>query len=376
MKNVVGQVVTGEKFFNRKEDIRKLWEKIKSGSSILLSAPRRTGKTSILYNIKDNPENGYSILYLDTESVDSCNEFFRKIYNHLLNESDEKLKVQIVEMVRSLGKKIEQVGKTIKLGDKELDYYEELVLLMKKIDLKDHKIVIIIDEFAQTLQNMLKESEKKAISFLEKNRALRQNPEINKNIQFIYAGSIGLENVAGSIDGSKYINDINSQILKPLSRNEAKELIKFILDGEQMINDETIEQILNKLHEFVPYYIQIIIQEIHETGFSGTTQEIDCIFEEIVKKRIYFDHWHARLKSYKSNEYKFAKRILNIASENEFVTSADIYDKAVEFGVEEDYKTVVNALIYDGYINNDGTASEYRFNSPLLKMWWCRNVAN
>jgi hypothetical protein len=247
---------------------------------------------------------------------------------------------------------------------------------MKKLDLKDQKIVVIIDEFAQTLQNILKDDEKKAILFLEKNRSLRQNPEINKNIQFIYAGSIGLENVAGSIDGSKYINDINSQILKPLSRNEAKELIKFILDGEQMINDETIEQILNKLHEFVPYYIQIIIQEIHETDFSGTTREINRIFEEIVKKRIYFDHWHARLKSYKSNEYKFAKRILNIASENEFVTSADIYDKAVEFEVEEDYKTVVNALIYDGYINNDGTASEYRFNSPLLKMWWCRNVAN
>ncbi|HPS30332.1 MAG TPA: ATP-binding protein [bacterium] len=376
MKNVVGQVVTGEKFFNRKEDIRKLWEKIKSGSSVLLSAPRRTGKTSILYHIKDNPEEGYSIFYLDTESVDSCNEFFRKIYNHLLNESDEKLKVKIVEMVKSLGKKIEEVGKTIKLGDKELDYYEELVLLMKKPDFKDQKIVIIIDEFAQTLQNILKDDEKKAVLFLEKNRSLRQNPEINKNIQFIYAGSIGLENIAESIDGSKYINDINSQILKPLTKQEAKELITFILDGEQLINDEIMDYILQKLHEFVPYYIQIIIQEIHESGFSGTTLEIDRIFEEIVKKRVYFEHWHTRLKPYKSNEYKFAKKILNIASENEFVTSAVIYDKAVEFGVEEDYKAVVNALIYDGYINNDGKPSEYKFNSPLLKMWWCRNVAN
>lgn len=217
---------------------------------------------------------------------------------------------------------------------------------------------------------------KKAVSFLEKNRALRQNPEINTNIQFIYAGSIGLENVAGSIDGSKYINDINSHILKPLNRNEAKELINFILDGNQLISNEIIDYILEKLHEFVPYYIQIIIQEIHESGFLGTTSEIDLIFEEIVKKRIYFEHWHARLKSYKSNEYKFAKTILNIASEKESVTSATIYDKAVEFGVEEDYKTVVNALIYDGYVNNNEKHSEYKFNSPLLKMWWCRNVAN
>jgi uncharacterized protein len=376
MKNIVGQVATGEKFFNRKEDIKKLWEKIRNGSNVLLSAPRRTGKTSILYYLKDNPEEGYSILYLDTESVDSCNEFFRKIYNHLLTESEESLKIKLVEMAKSLGKKIEEVGKTIKLGDKELNYYEELVQLMKKLDFNDHKILIIIDEFAQTLQNILKDDEKKAVSFLEKNRALRQNPEINKNIQFLYAGSIGLENVAGSIEGSKYINDINSHILKPLNRNEAKELINFILDGNQLISNEIIDYILEKLHEFVPYYIQIIIQEIHESGFLGTTSEIDLIFEEIVKKRIYFEHWHARLKSYKSSEYKFAKIILNIASEKESVTSATIYDKAVEFGVEEEYKNIVNALIYDGYINNDGKSSEYKFNSPLLKMWWCRNVAN
>ncbi len=376
MKNIVGQVATGEKFFNRKNDIRKLWGKIRSGSNVLISAPRRTGKTSILYYLKDNPEEGYSILYLDTESVDSCNEFFRKIYNHLLTESDEQLKIKLVEMAKTLGKKIDEVGKTIKLGDKELDYYEELVLLMKKLDLKDQKIIIIIDEFAQTLQNILKDDEKKAVSFLEKNRTLRQSPDINKNIQFIYAGSIGLENVASSIDGSKYINDINSHTLRPLNREEAKELIKFILDGEPLINDKTIDYILNKLHEFVPYYIQIIIQEIHEAGFSGTDSEIDTIFEEIVKKRIYFEHWHARLKSYKSNEYKFAKTVLNIASEKEFVSSEVIYDKAVEFELNSDHKAIINALIYDGYINNDENPSTYKFNSPLLKMWWCKNVAN
>jgi len=50
MKTVVGQVATGDKFFDRPGDIRNLWQKIKNGSNILLSAPRRTGKTSILYN--------------------------------------------------------------------------------------------------------------------------------------------------------------------------------------------------------------------------------------------------------------------------------------------------------------------------------------
>ena len=37
---------------------------------------------------------------------------------------------------------------------------------------------------------------------------------------------------------------------------------------------------------------------------------------------------------------------------------------------------VIKALIYDGYINNNDDAKIYRFNSPILKMWWYKNVTN
>jgi hypothetical protein len=375
MKNVVGQVATGDKFFDRPGDIKNLWQKIKNGSNILLSAPRRTGKTSILYKIKDFPESGYTVLYIDTESVDKSNEFFRKIYNLLLNECDDSIRKKFIEIAKGFGRRIEEIGNTVKLNDKELDYYEELLNLIRKTEFDNEKIVIIVDEFAETLQNIIKDDENFALSFLEKNRELRQNPDINEKIQFIYAGSIGLENVTDSINCSKFINDLNTHILKPLNYNEAKNFILFVLDGEDLLSNENIDYILQELAEYIPFFIQIIIEEISESDFSGTNNEIDAAFEAVIKKRSYFDHWHTRLRSYQQNEYQFAKSVLNIASE-ELLTSAVIYDKAVEFGVEDKYKAIVNALIYDGYLNNHENPSQYKFNSPLLKMWWCKNVAN
>jgi hypothetical protein len=288
----------------------------------------------------------------------------------------DTLQKKFIEIAKGLGRRIEEIGKTVKLNNKELNYYDELLNLIVKTDFENTKLVVIIDEFAETLQNIIKTDEQEALSFLGKNRELRQNPDINEKIQFIYAGSIGLENVADSINGSKFINDLNTYILKPLNYKEAENFIHFVLDGEELLSNENIEYILHKLAEYIPFFIQIIIEEISESDFSGTNKEIDAAFETVIKKRSYFDHWHTRLKSYQQNEYKFAKSVLNIASEEKFITSAAIYDKAVEFGIEEKHKAIINAMIYDGYLNNDENSSQYKFNSPLLKMWWCKNVAN
>ena len=42
----------------------------------------------------------------------------------------------------------------------------------------------------------------------------------------------------------------------------------------------------------------------------------------------------------------------------------------------EDYKDIVVSLVYDGYINNNENIKIYRFNSPILRMWWRKYVAN
>ena len=86
IKTIVGQVASGENFFNRKNEIKILWERIQSGSNIILAAPRRVGKTSLLYHLRDNPSSDYNAIYMITESVNDENEYYKKMFKLVIAE--------------------------------------------------------------------------------------------------------------------------------------------------------------------------------------------------------------------------------------------------------------------------------------------------
>jgi hypothetical protein len=132
-------------------------------------------------------------------------------------------------------------------------------------------------------------------------------PEINEKIQFIFAGSIGLENVVDFLNASATINDLYSFAIPPFTKTEAKSLVSKLIEG---------------------------------------------------------------------SEYNFIKELLNYLSEHNTIPSGEIRDLAAAFEIETEYVNILNALKYDGYINNHDDPKVYRFNSPLLKMWWNKNVAN
>ena len=96
-----------------------------------------------------------------------------------------------------------------------------------------------------------------------------------------------------------------------------------------------------------------------------------------MKLRIYFEHWFTRLRNaFKGDQFTFVKEVLNIISEEKKFASKKIVDLAIKHNLADSYTNLINTLKYDGYINNENDPKTYRFNSPLLREWWNRNVAN
>lgn len=382
-KTTVGQVARGDKFFKRDSEIDKIINQIEKDSNILISAPRRVGKTSLMRYIQDNSQENYKIIYLDTESVNNENEFFKKLLNELIREFESLKKYTL--LIKSILPRISGVGKDgITLNDKELKYFSELSNFFNNLDLGNSKLIIMIDEYAQTVQNILNDEGKdKAINFLQLNRELRQN-FLGKNVQFIYAGSIGLENVVSKIGRTSDINDLKSIKVNPLEEKEVKKLIEQITKDSYLIfEDDVINYIIQRIEWLIPYYIQILIDEIDQSEDKRTSEiivtneTIDKAFDEMLEHRNYYSHWHDRLKNSKKNEYNFAKEILNFASENEKITSSEIFNISQKYNDDDfDYKEIMTELKYDGYLNNNENIKEYKFNSPILRIWWYRNVAN
>ena len=385
---IIGQAARKEDFFPRPQIQSEIWKKLKPGSSLLFVGPRRVGKSSILFNLLDEPKEKHIIIYYTSESVNNENEFYRKLFNHIVERLNtfKKYQKKLTTLGKTFLKSIESIGKDgIKFQHNNyISYYDEVMTLVRNLDLGEDRMIVLIDEFAQTIENIMRdENDDNAIHFLETNREIRQRPEIHKKLQFIYTGSIGLENIVERINGINFINDLHPISIPPLSRKEAEGLTDKIIRGSEVtFADGAFEHLLNLIEWWIPFYFQIILDEVPKILVANnstviTKDDIDTAINNALKLRIYFEHWFTRLRNaFKGNNFSFVKEVLNIISEKKRFSSSGIVDLAIKHKLEDSYNNLINTLKYDGYINNEDDPKTYRFNSPLLREWWNRNVAN
>lgn len=389
MKNIVGNPARGENFFPRDSQVNKIIERLENGNNLQIAAPRRIGKTSILFYLLDNVTNGYTYVYIDTERVSSEQEYYKKILKEILKVekiSKSNMMFSLLKNGARFFNKIKSVkilgnGLDFNEDEKEVDYYEELSNFLSGYKLEtEAKLILLIDEFPQTILNIVEANNgdfQKATQFLQSNRELRHNPEINSKVNFIYTGSIGLNHTVSAINASAFINDLNSIEVEPLNNEEAERLVTELLTPRSLVIQENrLKILLTKIEWLIPFHIQLAIQEV-----ISLAKEEKQIGEEIVHKAFeniiearnnnHFEHYYKRLKTqFKDAEFKYADEILKVLANEGTINKGRLNDISIKYQVENRFKNIIEILAYDGYINNVGTIDSYRFNSPIVRMWW------
>lgn len=382
MKTIIGPVAEGEFYFDRPYLDKIFWKKMRESHNVSIVAPRRVGKTSYMMNLLNKTEEGYKCLYLITESINNPNEFFKKVYKVIITQLNTGIKFK--KFFESLFSRLEikSISATeIEFGKADIDYFNEIIFLCRELKDFPEMIVLLVDEFSQTIENIITDVSKDAAkNFLHQCRELRQNPEIRSRISFVYTGSIGLDNLVLSIDEPRSISDLGNFIIPPLSDIEADSLITRIIDGDDHEFSENERQyFLTKLKWLLPYFIQVIMSEIENICIERNTKKInkeiiDNAFKIALHNRSYFEHWLVRLRSiFKGNDFSCAKEILNTAAKKDGIDPYELQDMVAKYKIE-DTAVIVNTLIHDGYIIKDETVNKYRFNSPLLQSWWLTNI--
>jgi AAA+ ATPase superfamily predicted ATPase len=385
MAIIAGQAVRGDNFWDRPYLMDDILDVIESGGHILLVAPRRVGKTSLMYRVLDTKGEEYVIVYINTEAEHSVDAFWEKLFHELM---DEEFIATFSNKAKSFFHKLSSIRlseagiKGVKFGESEaVDYKKAFLELLKSFD-GESKLIIMLDEFSQTIENIIQhESTEKAEQLLQAHREIRQNKKISEQIVFVYAGSIGLESVVANINSSKHINDLVSISVPPLESEEALAFAKELCEKNSIeIAKSDIEYMLDKIKWYIPFYIQLITQEIkrlYRRHPEVSTVVIDKAIDNALQNRKDFIHWEERLGVFSKNGRKYAKEILSLISEKTDIASNELSNLATKHQLkEEEAKEIVHALKYDGYINNSDDPKTYRFNSPLLRIWWYNNVAN
>jgi hypothetical protein len=282
----------------------------------------------------------------------------------------------------TLWKSINELGPSgIKRQANPINFLKATNTLLRKIDEnKDiENIVLLLDELPNVLFNINKTNKEDAILILKSLRYWRQQPEMNKKMKFVFAGSIGIHYVVDKIETRNAdLNDLRKIDFKPLSNDEAHNYIDWATESATVTYTAEMKQyLLDKIQYFVPYFINLLLYEINNQARKSknsiiTMQNIDIAFDTVVKHSDHFKDWKNRLQDYMPKEdFDFVNEILIHTAHRGHISLQEIYDKAVKHNKTADYMDFISELGRDGYITE--FEDKYRFISPFLSTFWKRN---
>ncbi len=185
-----GNEVSGDDFCNRVRELDVLKHDIDSGLNVLLYAPRRFGKTSLLKQLQHNlsDEAQYKVIFFDWFSVASVDEFIQRYFDAIAHSFDSTAdKVfsffkSVLQLRPNISMSIGALGETsysLSLDKKEEGRVLEEVLNLPYLyaQHKQVKVVVIWDEFQEVEQFHL---EKKIRSVIQAH---------SRHVSYIFSGS-------------------------------------------------------------------------------------------------------------------------------------------------------------------------------------------
>jgi uncharacterized protein len=383
-KVIIGPAATGEYYYHRQYIVADIWEEVAKPSNILIAAPRRVGKSSVMEYMAANPIKDFKCVFKNIQGVKSENDFYKTFYQLIvlaLNNAQQKI-TWLKQLWNEL--KIEEVSLDgIKLGKKDVDFFTEINLLIHNLKDKKTRIVLFIDELPEVLHRLHKDGRtQEAVSILKNLRSWLLSPEFKQSISLVLAGSVGIHHVVQLIEGrTADINHLGKIDFEALDRPAAADYIKWATaEATIQYSPALAKQLLDKIQYYVPYFINLMLEEINRTARKKavpkiTKIDIDAAFEKVIAGNDHFADWKSRLFEYMpENDALFLNAVLAHAAKYNTISIRKVYDMRRNYGSEHNCMDLLNNLLKDGYLLQTGDS--FSFISPFLQTFWQRNNPN
>lgn len=395
VNNRVGAPVRGTDFYGRAPLVELIWQKLRNGN-ILLAAPRRFGKTSVMYRLIDEPHFDFKVVHADLEHMIEPAELISQLAVQLAKDTRlTRIANSLSYFPKTLWTRFKQTFSEVDLLKVKVKLREQLrphwqesgEELFKRIADSENMILFVLDEFPMMIDRMARSAKhrEEARTMLRWLRALRQSPT-TRNVRFLIAGSIGIGHVLNQLGEISAINDFEQVRLEPFPPKMAMGLLAELERSERItLSDPCKRKMLKLIGTHVPYFIQIIFSETAKAHAQGgepiTPKRIEKIYRDKVLGvdcKTYFDHYYGRLRDYyQPQEEKAIKRILRELAVVGHLTR----DACNQFYREnlggrsniEEFNRLMTDLENDFYIRFDATSRQYEFASKLLRDWWLRH---
>jgi type II secretory pathway predicted ATPase ExeA len=379
-KIIIGNTATGDYYFPRPDIEADIWAEVEKGNHVLLAAPRRVGKTSVMQAMLEKCPENTRCVFQNIQGIKSEAEYYEQLYKLLLLclSRFDKGKDWLKRFTDGLNI-TEITWDSIKFGDKKAINFEKAIgELLAKIAQNKVRVVLLLDELPEVLNNLHKQGRStEAGNILNHLRSLRQNPDIRGHLSLVLAGSVGIQHVVKLIEGRiADLNDFANVPFEPLSRAEAGDYISWATQGATVQYTPAVrEHLLDHVQHCIPYFINLLLDDINRNARKNKNAEIsghhvDEAFRKVVKNSDHFKEWKNRLGEYfPKAQSDFMHQILVCIAHEGRISVQKCYDLAAKHQLEStSYMELMRGLEHDGYLLEvDG---HFAFVSPFLREFW------
>jgi hypothetical protein len=389
MRNITGAVAEGADFFNRTSEMARFWRDLET-DNLLLLAPRRVGKTSLMRKMREEAESrGFNSVFVDVSDCADELRFVQRLYSAIL---DSHLGDRLWNKIKEswLGKTVDRIQKVGGAGF-SLEFRadrgswsrlgEELADALSSLE---GRWLIQIDElpvFVLKLLNQDAPAERTRVrEFLYWMRRIRQQ---YIGIRWMLAGSIGLDTVTARLNIADTINDLHIEQLGAFDPATADAMLQALSSSHDVkLNEPVRHYVMTRTGWLAPYYLQLIFHKIRDSPAEVTATDVDRAIEDLLspQHRNYFDYWRQRLfEELGKTDAEYAVVLLNSCcrapeGSNRGTLSLALVHAIADASQRHDkLRYLLDILQNDGYLAEQ--QSRWSFRSPLVREFWLRSVA-
>lgn len=414
IESSVGRPVRGINFFDREQEQRLLWRHLET-SHVLLLAPRRVGKTSLLYRLMETAkDHGRRAVYVSVADARTEDDVVRKLIAALAGHPDSPKIWKRLEK-GPFKRFIARLLPTVTAGpiSVELDKTNPEVgadgwprlaeAVAEAIAAVGEPWVILVDELPIFVLNLLRQDGgpdgpvARTRHFLNWFRHLR-NPtslpgpanraDAGAALRWVVAGSIGLDAVVARARLGDTINDLALLPLGPFSPSVADDFLEALATSYGLsLTAETRLRLAERAGWLIPFYLQVLFSRLHdlvaETGLTPSPALVDRVVDELLTPtyRAYFDYWRQRLTEELGRpDDQRALALLACVAERGVADRVALDHTLSEHIPEPNERQrtltfLLEVLENDGYLTSEtGNPRTWRFRSALLREYWLRRV--
>ena len=397
LKQANGNWVVGDRFWGRQEEVRLFMQRIDEGAHILVTGPRRIGKTSLLRETARLMGDKYMCLFVDLQkaacAMDVIAALAAAIYPH--QRLWGKTKGIFANALSGIGEAVEKIAVseleiTIRAGLSGGNWSQKGERLFEVLASFDKPVVLMLDELPIMISHVLKgedftitpqrrEAAGEFLSWLRANSIAHQG-----KVRVVVCGSIGLEPILHQARLSATINNLSALEVKPWDDSTAVACIRALGNQYKVkFQEGTPEAMVKLLGYCIPHHVQMFFSSVYDTCVRS--QRMECSVETAqtiyhsemlgVRGHAEMAHYEERLEAVLGKDvYRLALDMLTETAitgtlRAEAIAAFRAYHIMKGRDIVDVQKEVLWVLEHDGYLK-PVSGSGYVFASRLLGDWW------